>query len=657
MASAGQGQIAVRNLFPYYSRMVKKGDKKGVAEWNKIVDMMYDLDISDVPKMLTDEHVQKFDPDQARDDHGRWTGDGGNGVTNTPEFKAWFGNSKAVDKDGKPLRLYHGTHADFSQFKADKQGQIWLTSDPNYANIYSAGHNGANIPADGGNVMPVYLRAENPYSIRSEDWPNAPRVETLRARGYDSVKLNNSNYSATIWIALNGSTQIKSAVGNQGTFDPTNPDITKSVVQKYNENHDSKTGEFTTADNVDMLEYHGTDENYVKSILKEGFRPSEDGAYGKGIYLTDVRDAAQPYGESILEMSLKPGLKIKNFDSPTEFNQFVEDVQGAVNKKWQEIKLHKSLNDAFVEVMKDLGYVGHRIYMGFHNGSHYYVMYDKDSLQHVHAITKTEKTEGIKLYAAKVPKKQSVAKDAADASTTAGDQSLVGAGYTWHRLPSQKPMDGAPRKSPRLITGPIYAPRNNNASYPNAPINVGKSWDKFDADRKADAHEHPSWIKENNPNNLTVHGTRVIPKASSGKRYETSILYSRNDLEDENGNSKDTIQNLNSLHDSQALAEKSLPAVGSKVGSGKVIATRVFYHGPKKSVEKDDTGSGDEATDSPDNNGRPRWMASPGQGGKDPQYRSQKPGPNGNQDELFSENINENPPTMIPVDPDGYYIW
>jgi hypothetical protein len=50
-------------------------------------------------------------------------------------------------------------------------------------------------------------------------------------------------------------------------------------------------------------------------------------------------------------------------------------------------------------------------------------------------------------------------------------------------------------------------------------------------------------------------------------------------------------------------------------------------------------------------------MASPGQGGKDPEYRSQKPGPNGNNDELFSENINSNPPKVNPVDEDAYYLW
>lgn len=64
-----------------------------------------------------------------------------------------------------------------------------------------------------------------------------------------------------------------------------------------------------------------------------------------------------------------------------------------------------------------------------------------------------------------------------------------------------------------------------------------------------------------------------------------------------------------------------------------------------------------ESTNSDDNNGRPRWMASPGVGGKDPVYRSQKPGPNGNSDSLFSSNVNKNPPKVVPLSEDGFYIW
>lgn len=37
-------------------------------------------------------------------------------VSNNPAFKQWFGDSKVVDEDGKPLVVYHGTTHDFDQF-------------------------------------------------------------------------------------------------------------------------------------------------------------------------------------------------------------------------------------------------------------------------------------------------------------------------------------------------------------------------------------------------------------------------------------------------------------------------------------------------------------------------------------------------------------
>lgn len=84
---------------------------------------------------------------------------------------------------------------------------------------------------------------------------------------------------------------------------------------------------------------------------------------------------------------------------------------------------------------------------------------------------------------------------------------------------------------------------------------------------------------------------------------------------------------------------------------------RAVTETPGDPLHKDDAATGDEATNSADGAGRPRWMNSPGQGGVDPVYRSQKPGAAGNSDELFSENINDKPEAVVPVNEDSYYIW
>lgn len=77
----------------------------------------------------------------------------------------------------------------------------------------------------------------------------------------------------------------------------------------------------------------------------------------------------------------------------------------------------------------------------------------------------------------------------------------------------------------------------------------------------------------------------------------------------------------------------------------------------RNKTRKVDVSDGSEPSEFDSADGRPRWMQSPGQGGRDPQYRSQKPGPSGNGDTLFAKNINENAPKVAPVDQDSYYIW
>ena len=43
--------------------------------------------------------------------------------TETKQFKRWFGKSKVVDEEGKPLVVYHATDAEFTVFDCDKLGK------------------------------------------------------------------------------------------------------------------------------------------------------------------------------------------------------------------------------------------------------------------------------------------------------------------------------------------------------------------------------------------------------------------------------------------------------------------------------------------------------------------------------------------------------
>jgi len=147
--------------------------------------------------------------------------------TESAAFKRWFGDSKVVDAVGKPLVVYHGTTYDFSTFRdslvpEDQQGQ-YFTTNPRFASDY------ANTGDDGGNVIPAYLTATHPYEIQDDDWQvglerngKLTPAEARRA-GHDAYVIRGMEGGDT-WIVFRPE-QIKSATGNRGTFDPTNPDI------------------------------------------------------------------------------------------------------------------------------------------------------------------------------------------------------------------------------------------------------------------------------------------------------------------------------------------------------------------------------------------------------------------------------------------------
>lgn len=170
-------------------------------------------------------------------------------VTETPAFKKWFGDSKVVDASGKPLVMYHGTSIDkdFSKFKVGSRG-AWFASSQEVANEYAEQNDSQEDKYNqdshryeklnhSGRIMPVYLKVENPYVLTSEDrfkvntanYAKAQRELFARVRelGHDGILWNNALNKE--WVLLGDPTQIKSAIGNNGNFDPESPSMTKSI--------------------------------------------------------------------------------------------------------------------------------------------------------------------------------------------------------------------------------------------------------------------------------------------------------------------------------------------------------------------------------------------------------------------------------------------
>lgn len=182
-------------------------------------------------------------------------------VNREENFKNWFGNSKVVDGEGKPWVHYHVTPKSFTEFIAGGHDPklsgpaIWLTP---HKYSQPAGHNVSlrgGAFREGTNVMPLYVKMENPlyvdesdkeeknrlikkFGITSYAWPMTIHPEDLKKikdAGHDGIfhlnsyaKFNPETGEGLETIVFSPN-QLKSAIGNSGNFDPSDPNITKTT--------------------------------------------------------------------------------------------------------------------------------------------------------------------------------------------------------------------------------------------------------------------------------------------------------------------------------------------------------------------------------------------------------------------------------------------
>lgn len=183
-------------------------------------------------------------------------------LTDTPEFKRWFGDSKVVDADGKPLVVYHGTFSDFERFDSSKMGAnvnpedfgFFFTNNPIEASAY-ADPTMWDRSGPSPNVMPVYLSIKNPKFIDITDEERAgvspaswydeygpAESRSALNEGHDGLIIGDlsgdpilnpiNGVNETLYVAFEPE-QIKSAIGNNGQFDPKNPDIRRSAERLW----------------------------------------------------------------------------------------------------------------------------------------------------------------------------------------------------------------------------------------------------------------------------------------------------------------------------------------------------------------------------------------------------------------------------------------
>lgn len=205
-------------------------------------------------------------------------------VTETPQFKRWFGDSKVTDKNGKPQIVFHGSNRDFSTFKPTEgmRRDAWgpqrvtspaffFASDRDAARVYARDRvlidqRLRGLPGGRPRTRAFYLKVESPLDLTGgrfggrvpepeaaailgraltyeegdgpQTWAEVHQalddpevVAWLQRQGYDGARLREES-GAESWAAFDP-TQIKSATSNRGTFDPNNPSTLHEIPRQF----------------------------------------------------------------------------------------------------------------------------------------------------------------------------------------------------------------------------------------------------------------------------------------------------------------------------------------------------------------------------------------------------------------------------------------
>ena len=186
----------------------------------------------------------------------------------TPSFIRWFGDwmndpqnaSKAIDRNGEPIVVYHGSPNEFTAFDPEMIGTRWLADDIGF--FFSSDRSLAeeSYADNGGYLYPVFLNLRNPL-VANDAWSRRFYGRDVYWSDDDAISLWDSNQQDIInamqpendgvivhgarrypdmYVALRPE-QIKS-INNRGTFSSESNDILYQLSPEYvRENMDYET--------------------------------------------------------------------------------------------------------------------------------------------------------------------------------------------------------------------------------------------------------------------------------------------------------------------------------------------------------------------------------------------------------------------------------
>jgi biotin operon repressor len=241
-------------------------------------------------------------------------------LVRTPQFKAWFGDwendpknsSKVVDENGEPMVVFRGSKSknpNYIPHKHELSNGIYFSTKKDVAELYTKSFWQNWV----GRIFECFLNIRNIESydtlkLKSNiyqadfEFYNKLVIESKK-NNFDGICWDNfidvpdlqvifpkepEDYMAKTFIVFEP-TQIKLADGSNTTFEGNNPDIRFAEGGEVPFNIHREFNEY--ADKLPKFGYHGTQSSTLINP-----RPSKDGRYGEGFYLTLDPDTAEYFG-------------------------------------------------------------------------------------------------------------------------------------------------------------------------------------------------------------------------------------------------------------------------------------------------------------------------------------------------------------------------
>lgn len=228
---------------------------------------------------------------------------------NTPEFKNWFGDSKAVDENGRPLKMVHFSNNEFSQFDKNRTGinndesaiGFWFADRDNFA------FNNEEHPIR----YDVYLKMDNPLVIEGNGTETNPWADTdidnldpytkFEKMFNDLMYQDPQMWDERIYESIYGGFETQKVKLHFANFsEKRQREIIKGITDKLKaQGYDGIIIKNTRFDSLNpdegINQYVVFEPNQIKSVYNRGtFDPSSDNIYYQGRIADRVKEIFQP---------------------------------------------------------------------------------------------------------------------------------------------------------------------------------------------------------------------------------------------------------------------------------------------------------------------------------------------------------------------------